>query len=90
MPLSYIFSASTSNTLYCTKIVIENNNATQPMKETVGRRGSGGFYERATKMDGWEWDGLRLTRVDGQRSRLAQQELSKVDGAKWRWDFETT
>ena len=36
MPLSHIFSASTSNALYWTKIVIENNSATQPVKEKVG------------------------------------------------------
>ena len=38
MPLSHIFSASTSNALYRTKIVIENNSATQPVKETVAFR----------------------------------------------------
>ena len=35
MPLSDILSASTSNALYWTKIGIENNSATQPVKETV-------------------------------------------------------
>ena len=35
MPLSNIFSASTSNALYETKLVIENNSAIQPKKITV-------------------------------------------------------
>ena len=35
MPLSNIFSASTSNAFYKPKIVMENNNATQPAKEMV-------------------------------------------------------
>ena len=37
MPLSDIFSASTSSALYWTKNVLENISATQPVKETVGR-----------------------------------------------------
>ena len=38
MPLSNIFSASTSNALYKPKIVMENNSATQPQKITAGGR----------------------------------------------------
>ena len=35
MPLSNIFSASTSNALYKPKIVMENNSATQSQKKTA-------------------------------------------------------
>ena len=37
MPLSNIFSASTSNALYKPKIVMENNSTTQPQKITADR-----------------------------------------------------
>ena len=38
MPLSNIFSASTSNAIYETKIVIENNSAIQPIKDVFDLR----------------------------------------------------
>ena len=47
MPLSNIFSASTSNALYKPKIVMENNSATQPQKITAASKKDGlasGYY----------------------------------------------
>ena len=61
MPLSNIFSASTSNALYKPKIVMENNSATQPQKITVNGCLKGKIvYKRLCEEGAKRWDILNL------------------------------
>ncbi len=82
MPLSNIFSASTSSALYWTKTVLENISATQPMKETVARDVKA-LEEQRSRRSRCRWTTTKTIGMEGDGTQVndnkEEDEDEKVD-----------